>query len=138
MKKLLFLFIFVAIFFVLSGCNHSQKESQFTVINDLCQSFDCWNIYIDNIEWYWPEDIQQEKADIVDIIWSFDISQSIDNYFEENWREMDAYNIADWVEWSLVWYNQWDQSCSILSAWELDEEYAPSGSWLISVACFQN
>lgn len=136
-KNKIILFIFVLFSCVLiSGC--SNKDQIHNLMNNLCLDLgtECTEIKINNINRYSDNWITNYDSSSINISGWFTLHNKIQSYFKlHNW-DSDLYNMADWMEWSLVWYSKDNISCQILWSWDLDENLDFSWSWNISINCF--
>lgn len=142
-KKLFFLFLlsFSVLFF--SGCDIPQSDdfgqAANVVIYEVCQdlSLPCWEVYDTEIDRYSLEAPLQFRSWAVDISGDRKLPDTIGEYFLQNGRSVDVYNMADGIQGTLVGYTKENISCSVLWNWELDEEFIPTGKWVTSLRCFE-
>lgn len=142
-KKLFFLPLLGISVFIFSWCDVPQSDNfgqaANVVVYEVCQdlSLPCWGVYDTEIDRYSLEAPLQFRSRAVDISGDRKIPDTIGEYFLQNGRTVDVYNMADGIEWTLVGYTKDPVNCSVLWTWELDEEFIPTGKWVTSLRCFE-
>ena len=142
-KMILSLFLIICVM-IISWCNMPSSDAPLEVSNiviyEVCNdlSLPCGDVYQKQVDRYSPDEITQHNSRTVDISGNRKIPNIIGEYFEKNNWIADIYNMADGMGGSLIGYTKEDIKCSILGAWELDEEFTPSGDGIISLSCFQD
>ena len=141
-KKILFLSL-VACVIIVSGCDTQPSdislEASNVVVYEVCNdlALPCGDVHSKQVDRYSPDKTTQHNSRTADIHWDRKTPDIIDEYLLQNNRTIDVYNIADGIQWNLIWYQKWHLKCVVLGTWEIDEEFIPSGDGVISLSCFQ-